>query len=67
MRLHKTYNKARLDKHLLKFFLSRMVWNRDALASLLFNFALEHAIRKVKVSKKAPKPKGDTIYADISW
>jgi hypothetical protein len=41
-----------------------MVWKRDALSSLLFNFALGHAIREVQVSEKAPKLKGDTIYAD---
>jgi hypothetical protein len=49
MCLNETYNKVRIDKYLCDNF---PIWNGlkqgDALSSLLFNFALEYAIRKVR-------------------
>jgi hypothetical protein len=49
MCLNKTYTKVRIDKYLSdKFPIQNGLRQGDALLSLLFNFALEYAIRKVQ-------------------
>jgi hypothetical protein len=49
MCLNETYNKVRIDKHLSDNFPIQIALKYgDALSPLLFNFALEYAIRKVQ-------------------
>jgi hypothetical protein len=49
MYLNETYNKVRLGKHLSDSFpIQNGRKQEDALSLLLFNFALEYAIRKVQ-------------------
>jgi hypothetical protein len=49
MCLNKTYNKVRIGKHLSDNFpIQNVLTQGDALSPLLFNFALEYAIRKVQ-------------------
>jgi len=51
MCLNETYNRVCVGKHLFDMFLIRNGLKRgDALLSLLFNFALEYAIRRVQVN-----------------
>jgi hypothetical protein len=45
-RLAETYSKVRVGKHLY-LYNNFPIQNRNALLTLLFNFALEYAIRKV--------------------
>jgi hypothetical protein len=47
MCLNETYSKVRVGKHLSDSFLIQNELKQDALSPLLFNFALEYAIRKV--------------------
>jgi hypothetical protein len=47
--LNETYSKARIGKHLSESFsIQNGLKHEDALSPLLFNFALEYAIRKVR-------------------
>jgi hypothetical protein len=47
--LNKTYSKVRIDKHLSDSFPNHNgLKEEDAVSPLLFNFAVEYAIRKVK-------------------
>jgi hypothetical protein len=49
MCLNETYSKVRTDKHFSESFLIKNGLKQgDALSPLLFNFALEYAIRKVQ-------------------
>jgi hypothetical protein len=49
MCLNKTYSKVRIGKHLSDSFLIQNGLNQgDALSPLLFNFALEYAIKKIQ-------------------
>jgi hypothetical protein len=50
MCLNETYSKVRIGKHLPdSFLIENGLKQGDALSPLLFNFALEYAIRKVPV------------------
>jgi hypothetical protein len=49
MYLNETYSKIRIGKHLSDSFLVENVLKQgDGLSPLIFNFALEYAIRKVR-------------------
>jgi hypothetical protein len=49
MCLNETYRKVRIGKHLSdSYSIQNGLKQRDALSPLLFNFALEYAVRKVQ-------------------
>jgi hypothetical protein len=66
--LNKIYSKAHIGKHLSDMFpIQHGLKQGDALSPLLFNFALEYAIRKIqenKVGQKLNRTHQSLIYAD---
>jgi hypothetical protein len=62
--LNETYNRVQVSIHLSDMFPITNGLKQDALLPLFFNFALQHAIRRIQVNQEDLILKQILVYAD---